>query len=131
MLHIEQKPDKLKTAVTGKVKPGSKTAKDVNHIARSLGQLKSSAKTRNNPNSRIRQIEEDKMLIRCVLYITLFFSLNVTAQDSVFVDCAGNVAPEDWLGMVFVIIMLILGMGIYRFWFNQNLILTMEIIHYQ
>ena len=37
---------KLSTAVTGKVKPG----------ARSLGQLKrSSAKTRNDPNSRIRQ----------------------------------------------------------------------------
>ena len=39
-----------------------------------------------------------EMLIRCVLYITLFFSLNVTAQDSVFVDCAGNIAPENWLG---------------------------------
>ena len=47
----------LKTAVTGKVKPGSKAAKRrKSYCARSLGQLKrSSAKTRNNPNSRIRQ----------------------------------------------------------------------------
>ena len=48
---------KLKTAVTGKVKKGSKAAKRrASYCARSLGQLKkSSAKTRNNPNSRIRQ----------------------------------------------------------------------------
>ena len=48
---------KLKTAVTGKVKRGSKAAKRrKSFCARSLGQLKkSSAKTRNNPNSRIRQ----------------------------------------------------------------------------
>jgi hypothetical protein len=48
---------KLKTAVTGKVKKGSEAAKRrENYCRRSLGQLKrSSAKTRNNPNSRIRQ----------------------------------------------------------------------------
>ena len=48
---------KLKTAVTGKVKKGSKAAKrSKSYCARSAGQLKrSSAKTRNNPNSRIRQ----------------------------------------------------------------------------
>jgi len=48
---------KLKTAVTGKVKKGSKAAKRrKSYCARSLGQLKkSSAKTKNNPNSRIRQ----------------------------------------------------------------------------
>jgi|TARA_R100000664_G_scaffold15325_2_gene23864 hypothetical protein len=48
---------KLQTAVTGKVKRGSKAAKRrKSYCARSLGQLKrSSAKTRNNPNSRIRQ----------------------------------------------------------------------------
>ncbi len=48
---------KLKTAVTGKVKKGSKRAKRrKSYCARSLGQLKkSSAKTRNNPNSRIRK----------------------------------------------------------------------------
>jgi hypothetical protein len=48
---------KLKTAVTGKVKPGSKAAKRrKSFCARSLGQLKrSSARTRNDPNSRIRQ----------------------------------------------------------------------------
>jgi hypothetical protein len=47
---------KLKTAVTGKVKAGSKSAKRrKSYCARSLGQLKkSSAKTRNNPKSRIR-----------------------------------------------------------------------------
>ena len=48
---------KLQTAVTGKVKKGSKAAKRrKSFCARSLGQLKkSSAKTRNDPNSRIRQ----------------------------------------------------------------------------
>ena len=48
---------KLKPAVTGTVKKGSKAAKRrKSYCARSLGQLKkSSAKTRNNPNSRIRQ----------------------------------------------------------------------------
>ena len=51
---------KLKTAVTtppSKLKKGSKAAKRrKSYCARSLGQLKrSSAKTRNNPNSRIRQ----------------------------------------------------------------------------
>ena len=48
---------KLKTAVTGKAKRGSKAAKRrKSYCARSLGQLKrSSAKTRNDPNSRIRQ----------------------------------------------------------------------------
>ena len=48
---------KLKTAVTGKVKSGSKDAKRrKSYCARSLGQLKrSSTKTKNDPNSRIRQ----------------------------------------------------------------------------
>ena len=48
---------KLQGAVTGKVKKGSKAAKRrKSFCARSLGQLKkSSAKTRNDPNSRIRQ----------------------------------------------------------------------------
>ena len=48
---------KLKTAVTGKVKKGSKSAKRrKSYCDRSLGQLKrSSAKTKNDPNSRIRQ----------------------------------------------------------------------------
>ena len=48
---------KLKSAVTGKVKKGSKDAKRrKSYCARSAGQLKrSSAKTRNDPNSRIRQ----------------------------------------------------------------------------
>ena len=48
---------KLKTAVTGKAKTGSAAAKRrKSYCARSAGQLKnSSAKTRNDPNSRIRQ----------------------------------------------------------------------------
>ena len=48
---------KLKTAVTGKVKAGSKAAnRRKSYCARSFGQLKrSSAQTRNDPNSRIRQ----------------------------------------------------------------------------
>ena len=48
---------KLKTAVTGKAKPGSAAAKRrKSYCARSAGQLRnSSAKTRNDPNSRIRQ----------------------------------------------------------------------------
>ena len=48
---------KLKTAVTGKVKKGSKAAKRrKSYCARSAGQLKrSSAKTSIYPNSRIRQ----------------------------------------------------------------------------
>ena len=47
----------LQTAVTGDVKKGSKDAKRrKSYCARSAGQLKnSSAKTRNDPNSRIRQ----------------------------------------------------------------------------
>ena len=53
----ENPGSKLKTAVTGKAKPGSKAAKRrKSYCARSLGQLKrASAKTRNDPNSRIRQ----------------------------------------------------------------------------
>ena len=48
---------KLKTAVPGKVKAGSKASKRrKSYCARSAGQLRnSSAKTRNDPNSRIRQ----------------------------------------------------------------------------
>ena len=48
---------KLKTAVTGEVKKGSAAAKRrKSYCARSAGQLKkSSAKTKNDPNSRIRQ----------------------------------------------------------------------------
>jgi len=48
---------KLKTAVTGTVKKGSKAAgRRKSYCARSAGQLKnSSAKTKNDPDSRIRQ----------------------------------------------------------------------------
>jgi hypothetical protein len=48
---------KLQTAVTGNVKPGSKDAmRRKSYCARSLGQLRqASEKTKNDPNSRIRQ----------------------------------------------------------------------------
>ena len=47
---------KLKTAVTGKVKKGSKAAKRrKSYCARSLGQMKKFPKAAKDPNSRIRQ----------------------------------------------------------------------------
>ena len=47
---------KLKTAVTGKVKPGSKDAKRrKSFCSRSLGQMKKFPKAAKDPNSRIRQ----------------------------------------------------------------------------
>ena len=47
---------KLKTAVTGKVKPGSKDAKRrKSYCARSEGQLKKFPKAAKAPNSRLRQ----------------------------------------------------------------------------
>ena len=47
---------KLKTAVTGKVKPGSKAAKRrKSYCARSKGQMKKFPKAAKNPNSRLRQ----------------------------------------------------------------------------
>ena len=47
---------KLKTAVTGKVKPGSKSAKRrKSFCARSAGQMKKFPKAAANPNSRLRQ----------------------------------------------------------------------------
>ncbi len=47
---------KLKTAVTGKVKPGSKAAnRRKSYCARSAGQMKKFHKAAKNPNSRLRQ----------------------------------------------------------------------------
>ena len=47
---------KLKTAVTGKVKPGSKAAKRrKSFCARSAGQMKKFPKAAKEPNSRLRQ----------------------------------------------------------------------------
>jgi hypothetical protein len=46
----------LKTAVTGKVKPGSKAAKRrKSYCARSAGQMKQFPKAAKDPNSRLRQ----------------------------------------------------------------------------
>ena len=47
---------KLQTAVTGKVKPGSKDAKRrKSFCARSAGQMKKFPKAAKDPNSRLRQ----------------------------------------------------------------------------
>jgi hypothetical protein len=47
---------KLKTAVTGKVKAGSKAAKRrKSYCARSAGQMKDHPKAAKDPNSRLRQ----------------------------------------------------------------------------
>lgn len=47
---------KLKTAVTGKVKPGSKASKRrKSYCARSAGQMKKFPQAARNPNSRLRQ----------------------------------------------------------------------------
>ena len=47
---------KLKTAVTGKVKKGTKSAKRrKSYCARSAGQMKKFPKAAKNPNSRLRQ----------------------------------------------------------------------------
>ena len=47
---------KLQTAVTGKVKPGSKAAKRrKSYCARSAGQMKKFPKAARDPNSRLRQ----------------------------------------------------------------------------
>ena len=47
---------KLKTAVTGKGKPGSKAAKRrKSYCARSAGQMKKFPKAAKDPNSRLRQ----------------------------------------------------------------------------
>ena len=52
----ENPGSKLKTAVTGKVKPGSKDAKRrKSFCARSAGQMKKVPKAAKNPNSRLRQ----------------------------------------------------------------------------
>tara|TARA_R110002153_G_scaffold119669_1_gene264783 strand:- start:1739 stop:2014 length:276 start_codon:yes stop_codon:yes gene_type:complete len=47
---------KIQTAVTGKVKPGSKDAKRrKSYCARSAGQMKKFPKAAKDPNSRLRQ----------------------------------------------------------------------------
>ena len=52
----ENPGSKLKTAVTGKVKPGSKAAKRrKSFCARSAGQMKKFPKAARDPNSRLRQ----------------------------------------------------------------------------
>ena len=52
----ENPGSKLKTAVTGKVKPGSKDAKRrKSFCARSAGQMKKFPKAAKDPNSRLRQ----------------------------------------------------------------------------
>ena len=71
---------KLKTAVTGKVKKGSKAAKRrKSYCARSLGQKKrSSKKTQNDPNSRINQA---RRRWKCQMAITKAEILTVIDAD--------------------------------------------------
>ena len=55
---------KLKTAVTGKVKPGSKAAKRrKSFCARSAGQMKKFPKAARDPNSDQDKLEEDGSVI--------------------------------------------------------------------
>jgi len=37
-------------------------------------------------------------MLKKLLYLIAFITLNAFSQDSIFVDCAGNEAPEEWLG---------------------------------
>ena len=69
---------KLKTAVTGKVKKGSAAAKRrKSYCARSLGQLKkASAKTRNDPNSRIRQARK-RWKCQTTAWVSVIFAKSV------------------------------------------------------
>jgi hypothetical protein len=64
----ENPGSKLKTAVTGKVKPGSKDAKRrKSFCARSAGQMKQFPKAAKDPNSRLRQATEKmEVLENCI-----------------------------------------------------------------
>ena len=66
---------KLKTAVTGKVKKGSKAAnRRKSYCARSLGQLKrSSAKTRNDPNLNMSALKFFSCCKSCNCFKYFFF----------------------------------------------------------
>ena len=60
---------KLKTAVTGKVKPGSKDAnRRKSYCARSAGQMKKFPKAAKDPNSRLRQARK-RWKCQIILYI--------------------------------------------------------------
>ena len=62
----ENPGSKLKTAVTGKVKKGSKAAKRrKSFCARSAGQMKKFPKAAKNPNSRLRQARKDGNVKKC------------------------------------------------------------------
>ena len=37
-------------------------------------------------------------MLKKLITLLTFISLNVYSQDPTFVDCAGNIAPEGWLG---------------------------------
>ena len=37
-------------------------------------------------------------MLKKLIVLFAFITINVFSQDSSFVDCAGNIAPEDWLG---------------------------------
>ena len=69
---------KLKTAVTGKVKPGSKAAKRrKSFCARSAGQMKKFPKAAKNPNSRLRQA---RRRWKCQIDLFIIVLLNLMMQ---------------------------------------------------
>ena len=68
---------KLKTAVTGKVKPGSKDAnRRKSYCARSAGQMKKFPKAAKDPNSRLRQARK-RWKCQIILYINFVKLLTI------------------------------------------------------
>ena len=68
---------KLKTAVTGKVKPGSKDAnRRKSYCARSAGQMKKFPKAAKDPNSRLRQARK-RWKCQIILYINFVRLLTI------------------------------------------------------
>lgn len=66
----ENPGSKLKTAVTGKVKKGSKAAKRrKSYCARSAGQMKKFPKAAKDPNSRLRQARKRWKCQKTVLHV--------------------------------------------------------------
>ena len=69
---------KLKTAVTGKVKPGSKDAnRRKSYCARSAGQMKKFPNAAKDPNSRLRQARK-RWKCQIILYINFVRLLTIS-----------------------------------------------------
>ena len=84
---------KLKTAVTGKVKKGSKAAKRrKSYCARSAGQMKKFPKAAANPNSRLRQarnVGNVKSFINNFYIIIFTKNLRCRYEHGEFYGCDG------------------------------------------